>query len=494
MTIDFEEIPLDLHRPGVFVEIDESLAFQGLPVFAQRMVVLGQMFTAGGDAGTATPLTPVAVNRVEEADILFGVGSMAARSVRAIRANNAHHELIVVPVADDGAGVAATGTVEITAAPARAGTAAFRIAGQRVRIKVLPTDTVTEIAAALAAAVNADKQLPVTAGAALGVVTLTARHAGEAGNHIDLRDGYWLDGPQPQGLGVTITAMANGAGNPDAGPALAALDALETYQTFAVPWTDAANLTAIEEELADRWMALRAVDGVMFTAFTGGYAAAATLAEGRNSAFNVLVCPGRTPTPPWELAGAMAGQTTYAAAVDPGRPFQTLPLDGVLPPAEGIERFDDLERNLILTKGGATTSVDAAGRVVIERAVTTYKETASGAADPSLQDLNTVRLMSYYRRSVVNTWARMFPRHKLAEDGQPVGLGQSIMTPSGAIAVQTAHYERLVNAGLFQDLAGYKQSLIAEVNASIPGRLDIFDRPRPIGQLRQVAARAAFRL
>ncbi|HBT44304.1 MAG TPA: phage tail protein, partial [Rhodospirillaceae bacterium] len=148
----------------------------------------------------------------------------------------------------------------------------------------------------------------------------------------------------------------------------------------------------------------------------------------------------------------------------------------------------------LLTKGGGTVKVDAGGRVVIERAVTSYKTTASGAADPSLRDLNTLRLMSYYRRSVVNTWQRKFPRHKLAGNDQPVNLGQAIMTPAGAKAEMIAHYEKLVSAGLFQDLAAYKDTILVEIDANQPGRLNIFDRPKPIGQLRQTAMRAAFRL
>ncbi|HCS70091.1 MAG TPA: hypothetical protein DIW51_09000, partial [Rhodospirillaceae bacterium] len=99
-----------------------------------------------------------------------------------------------------------------------------------------------------------------------------------------------------------------------------------------------------------------------------------------------------------------------------------------------------------------------------------------------------------YRRSVVNTWQRKFPRHKLAGNDQPVNLGQAIMTPAGAKAEMIAHYEKLVSAGLFQDLAAYKDTILVEIDANQPGRLNIFDRPKPIGQLRQTAMRAAFRL
>lgn len=494
MTIDFQEIPLDLHRPGTYVEIDESLAFQGLAVFSQKIVIIAQMFTAGGHAGTANPLELQNLTRIEDADLAFGPGSMAARCFRAVKAVNAHNEVKVMGVADDDAATAAEGTVEFTAVPSRNGTLEGRIAGQRVRIAAKTTDTVTTLAAAFADAINDIEQLPVTAAAAIGVVTLTAKHEGEAGNDIDIRFGYYLDGPLPVGIGITVTPMAGGAANPDIATAIAALDELEIYDSFVIPYTDAANLLTIETELEDRFTALRAVDGVNFVAVRNTFAGSVTAVEARDSQFTLMAALGKTPTPPWEIAAAYAGVTTFAATVDPGRPFKTLELTGVLPPSEGVDRFDDTERELLLQKGAATFKITADNRVVIERAVTTYKTTGNGAEDPSFQDLNTMRLMTYYRRSVVNWWDRKFPRHKLADNNQPVNTGQSIMTPASAEAEQTAHYERLVNAGLFQDLAGYKRDLRAEKNENVNGRLDIFDRPRPIGQLQITAIRAAFRL
>lgn len=491
---DFTEIPLGLHRPGTFVEIDESLAFQGLPVFSQRMVGMAQMITAGADQGTAAPLTLKRITRNEELDTLFGPGSMAARTGRSIRLNNPHHELYMMGVADDGAATPATRPVTFTAAPTLTSTADFRIGGQRVRFKAGSSDTVSVLASSFEAAVNENKQLPVTASAALGVVTLTARNVGIEGSQIDVRAGYFMDSDLPAGMGVTIGAVVAGTGNPDLAAAAAALDSLETYQTFVAPYTDASNLLLLEQELEDRFTALRAVDGANFTAITDTHGASSTLVESRDTPFTNICVPDLAPTPPWEIAGAYAGITTFSSAVDPGRPFQTLELEGVLPPQEGLDRFDDNERELLLQKGGATLRITASGRVQIERAVTTYKTSPSGAVDPSFQDLNTLRLMSYYRRSVVNWWGRKFPRHKLADDNQPINGGQSIMTPAGARAEQIAHYELMVEAGLMQDLQGYKDDLDTQLNTSVPGRLDIFERPRPIGQLRQTAVRAAFRL
>jgi phage tail sheath gpL-like len=90
--------------------------------------------------------------------------------------------------ADDAAGVLATGTVTVVGTATAAGTICPYVAGQRLTIGVLVGDTATVVAAAIAAAITAAADLPVTAAAALGVVTLTCKWKGATGNDITLVD------------------------------------------------------------------------------------------------------------------------------------------------------------------------------------------------------------------------------------------------------------------------------------------------------------------
>jgi hypothetical protein len=53
-----------------------------------------------------------------------------------------------------------------------------------------------------------------------------------------------------------------------------------------------------------------------------------------------------------EFAAAVAAVAAYYAQIDPARPFQTLPLVGVLPPAQA-DQFTLAERNLISTTASA---------------------------------------------------------------------------------------------------------------------------------------------
>ena len=96
MAIDFNLIPVSLLVPGVFVEIDESKASSGLAVQKYRALILAQKTTAGSAAADV----PVALPNVEEANALFGEGSMAARMAQKFRGRNLFTELDVIPLDD----------------------------------------------------------------------------------------------------------------------------------------------------------------------------------------------------------------------------------------------------------------------------------------------------------------------------------------------------------------------------------------------------------
>ncbi|MFK0090966.1 phage tail sheath N-terminal beta-sandwich domain-containing protein, partial [Pseudomonas sp. NPDC090755] len=189
MTIGFDTIPGpgSLRKPGTYSEIDNSKAVSGPQSVTYRRLLIGQKLTAG----TATANTLVRVTSPAQADTLFGAGSMLSGMVRAAMAIDTYTELLVLPVVDNAAGVAATGTVVFTGPATASGTVELMIAGRRVSVGVISGDTPTAIAAAAAAAITAAADMPVTAAAATGTVTLTCRHKGEAGNSLNARVNYY---------------------------------------------------------------------------------------------------------------------------------------------------------------------------------------------------------------------------------------------------------------------------------------------------------------
>ena len=124
-----------------------------------RALLIGQYNSA---IGTAQANVPVPVGSLALAGQLFGVGSQLYLMVKAFLACNATQQLWAVPV-PDGPGQQATATITITAGNG-SGLLTLYIGGQKVQVSVASTDTATQIAANLAAAINALPEMPTTCG------------------------------------------------------------------------------------------------------------------------------------------------------------------------------------------------------------------------------------------------------------------------------------------------------------------------------------------
>lgn len=488
MPISFNQIPLDLRTPGQFVEFDASRATSGPQAQPHRVLVIGQMLATG----LAVANTPIRITQADQAIQQFGRGSMLAAMFAALLANNPVAEAWALPMVDNVAGVAATKTITLTGPATGAGTLDLLIAGQRVQVAVAAADTATEVAAAIDAAVDALPDLPVTASAALGVVTLTARHKGEAGNDIDVRVNYRTGEATPAGLAVAIAAGVAGTGNPDVTAAFTAVGD-EWFNTFVLPWTDAANLEAVEDELASRFGPLRMIDGLAFAFASDTQGDLATLGSSRNSPHVSIGGMKGSPTPPPVIAAAYAGVVSYHGAIDPARPFQTLVLQGVLAPTV-TDRFIREERDLLLRDGISTFTIDAGGNVLIERPITTYQTNPFGLPDVAYLDVNTLLTLSYLRWSARARIGTKYGRHKLAADGTQYGSGQAVVTPKVIRAELVSLFREWESIGLVEDIEAFKRDLIVERDGGDVNRLNALIPPNLVNQFRVFAAQVQFRL
>lgn len=491
MTVAFNSIPIDLRTPGVYVEVDNSQALGGLIGQRFKCLLIGQKLVGG----IAAANTLVRVVSEREAITLFGEGSMLVAMVRAFLANQKSLELWAIPVPDGGGAVAATGNVIIGGATTGSGTLYLYIGGQRLTVGVVAGETLSAVATKVAAAINAQATLPVTAAVNGGDPTrvdTTARHAGEAGNSIDIRVNYFSGEKLPTGLTAAITAMATGATNPTLTSAIAALGETQ-FQAITMPYTDAAGLTALEAELVSRWGPMRAVGGVAFTARYGTLSTLLSFGTGRNSEFVSCIGFDKGVNPPWEIAAAYTAQVAFASEQDPARPYQTLALTGILAPTDG-ERFTQVERDQLLRDGISTYVVDASGLVRLERPITMYQVNLQATPDISYLDVNTIYTIEFLRFSFRARFATKFPRHKLANDGTRFGPGQPVVTPKVAKAEAIALFRQWEEAGLVEGIDQFKADLVVERNAGDPSRLDILLPPDLINQLRVTAVQLQFRL
>lgn len=488
MTITFNQIPRLERVPGVYVEFDSSRAISGTALKPYKLLAIGQKRSAGN----FTVLIPQRVSSISQAIAGGGAGSMVHGMAAAILANNSQTELWIVAVADPVGGTAATGTIVFAGTPTVSGTIYVYIAGRRLQVPVTTSSTPTTLATSLAASIQTDTTLPVSATSSTGTVTATAKNVGTCGNEIDLRVSYNPGEALPAGVTVTITDMASGAGDADLSAVWANLGD-EQFDVIAIPATDATNLTSVETELASRWDSQRAIEGVAIAASSKTFAHAATLGASRNSQFLSIVTGYKSPTPVWEIAAAAAGQVAAAAQNDPARPFQTLPLIGVLAPSIA-DRFDATERNQLLFSGISTTRVDAGGVVRLERLITTYKVNSLGTDDPSFLDATTIFTLGFLRYSLRSLFSTRYPRHKLADDDARIGVGQAVLTPSIARAEVIGLFSAWEALGLVEGIDQFKAELIVERDTTDPSRLNIQIAPDLINGLAVLAVQVQFRL
>jgi phage tail sheath gpL-like len=162
---------------------------------------------------------PQQVTSAEDAGSQFGFGFQAHMMAQAAFRKNAGIPVYVAPQAEAGGAVQAEGTITVTVTTAEAGTISLYIGGKNYRVPVAVTagQTDAQIATAIAAAITDDDNLSVTAVAALGVVTLTAKSAGTYGNSISINTdlGAGEAKEEPGGVSLAIVDMASGATDPD---------------------------------------------------------------------------------------------------------------------------------------------------------------------------------------------------------------------------------------------------------------------------------------
>ena len=492
MPVSFNSIPSNWRMPLYWVELDPSMA--GLGVTPGRSLLVGVMSANG----TATPDVPIACASQAQADNLFGQGSMLAGMFKAFFANNWANEVWGLPVAEP-TGAAATGTITINTPPTAAGTIALYIAGRQVPVYVAASDTVDIIGSAMEAAINGDVNLPVTATAAAGVVTVTGKNKGVMSNEVKISDSYYgtVGGEQlPAGVTLTYVQLTGGTGDPIFTNAISALGETE-IDYVCMPFTDSTSMLAWETEFGfsdtGRWGFIRQHYGHLFSSKRGTYMDLLTFGETRNSAqMSVMGIELGSPTPSYEWAAAYCAKAARALINDPARPLQTLALASCLP-AQSHFRFLLSELNGMSFIGIATqrTPVDVP---MVMRENTTYQKNLYGNSDDAYELVTTLATLAKLLRNQRQAITSKFPRHKLADDGTRFGAGQAIVTPKIVKAELVAQYRIDEFNGLVENGKAFKDNLIVERDPNDPNRLNVLYPPDLVNQLRVFAVLAQFRL
>ncbi|WP_332117244.1 phage tail sheath subtilisin-like domain-containing protein [Azorhizobium caulinodans] len=410
MTIAFDEIPYDWLKPGVYVEAKARYDQMGAVAYPARTLLMVQKLASG----QALANTLYRITDPDQGIPLFGAGSVGADMVKAFKKVNKTSDVFALALADDDAGMAATGTYVFAGTATAAGPLALYINDTRIKLAVATGATAAAIATAAAAAINAVATLPVTADAANGTVTLTARHKGEVGNGNSLKVAIREGDSIPAGLTVTATAMSGGANNPDVADLLDVI-ASQWFTDVVLPWDDATTLAAIAEDFATRFQAMGKKDAHAYVGTRGTFGQLTTKGGLTNSGHISIIGAQNSSSPPWAWAASAAGVAAFQLANDPARQLRGLALTGIAGPAEA-DQFSETEQDLLLKGGVSTFNVLADGTVTIDRLITTRKTSSLGVTDRAWLDIMVVKTLSRIRYDWASYAALIYPRSKLADD------------------------------------------------------------------------------
>jgi phage tail sheath gpL-like len=508
MPIEFSSFPTTWRLPLYWAEIDSSQA--GTAELTLPALIVGQIWVSQAQC---VPNVPIPVGNPAAAVNLFGEGSMLADMFAVFFENNTAQEIWCLPISDP-AGAQAIGTIKVTQPATNAGTISLYIAGQLVQIGVGSADSVTTIAANIAAAINDTTSLPVTAsleGTSSETVELICKWRGATGNDISMTDtlfGGFGGQALPAGValqysGTNVNVPSNmgfltgGSGIPIFSTAIANLGD-QLYEYVALPYTDTQTLNAWELEYGfsdtGRWGWMRQLMGSIWSARRDTYSNLLLWGEGENAAqVSVMDMEPALPSPVWEMTSAYCAEAALALSNDPARPLQTLQLLGVMHAPKGYQ-FLLTELNLLAATGIATQAINPNGNLAILRETTLYQLNAYGSPDDAYTDVTTLATLAKLLRNQRQAITNKFPRYKLADDGTLFGPGQAIVTPSIIKAELVSEYAQDEFNGLVEDAITFAKNLIVERDSVNPDRVNVLYPPNLIGQLRIFAVLAQFRL
>ena len=374
---------------------------------------------------------------------LFGPRSMAAGAVRMFKRINQVSRLDVITLDDDGSAVDATGTITFAGTAAGSGTYSVTVGSRKnykFDVAVAAGDTAAAIASAVAAAVTANTDVPVTAGAATGVVTLTAANGGTEGNFITIQ----VEGVV-SGVTATVVGMSGGATNPTL---TNVFDVIGDNRYQTIIWPGSFDVSEVKTLLDNRFNVNNAVlDGVAIATVTDGLADLKTLGNTHNS--KSLIYFGYNEVADDDYAGSSMreiniehsaafaalralrfvdghdissyvisgngaldsfGGTAAASLPYFNTPFSVLP---IVPAGKG---FSSIEIGELGTAGVSTMGNNVAGNAVICGEVfTTYKTDSAGNPDTSFKFLNYVDTSSAVREYIINNMRSRFAQSRLTD-------------------------------------------------------------------------------
>jgi phage tail sheath gpL-like len=420
-------VPSSFRVPGGYVEILMAQGPATAAVGSRDVVMAMPKLSTAGLAYTAATLYEVS----SEQDVILGAGpgSPLHRGVRKFLQCNKTNKLFALPVTET-AGTAATFQITVATDPTAAGQCSIRICDEVFTYSFVatPTDTVTTIATGLKNLINNATHLPVTAGNAAGVITLTAKLKGISQGNGTLDVIQVRNSISPN---CTTTITASGAvgdtvpgaegGTAEAANLATALAAIDSKRIYFI--CSSANDTTSYANLATHILNKSAANvgmrSVGIAAYTGALAGIQTLAIARNYERLQLVWQENSDHDSAELAANMAAIRSKYEDTDPAYNFAGYSAnDWRINVQYATADYPTATDQNDAINDGITCIASGNGASYVVMSVSTRSKTAAGGSVDDFRACETHRLSvcDAWSDEVLTEWALMFSGKKLASD------------------------------------------------------------------------------
>lgn len=440
----------------------------GTQVLPQRVALIGQ-----GATSSTYPTTKFTALSAQQVGETVGYGTplhLAAEKLLPANGDGLNAiPLTVYPLVDDGAGVAAAGTIIPVGAQTEASGYAVRVGNITSQAFLISVgDSVAVVCAAITAAVNATLNMPVIATNNTTDVGLVAKWEGSSANGIFTE----IVGTSSWGYTFTITQLAGGATNPNVQPALDQIgDVWETMVISCFETGDTTNLNRFATWGEGRWGALTRKPAVVFWGSSEDDPDTLTIVpEGRKSdRINCQIPAPSCNDPIFSIAARAVSRIASLANQDPAYDYGRQRLDQLTAGPDG-DQWDYAERDFIVT-GGSSTTTKENGIINLADTVTFYHP--DGDPTPAYRYVvDIVRLQNIIFSFDIEFAQQEWDGAPLIPDNQPT-TNPNAKSPKIAKAAAATIVDNLGLRAILSDPATSKANITAEIDPANSRRLNL---------------------
>ena len=272
---------------------------------------------------------------------------------------------------------------------------------------------------------------------------------------------------------MTVTVAANlssGATNPTLTTALGNLG--DTWYTEIVcPYQDDTSITAIEAVGATRMGPTVKRPFIAFVGYTDTQANLLTALGDRNSEFTSYIPVHGSPTTAFEIAAAAAGWWALKQVSNVGRPVYGDRIPGVRSDAANDLTYSQRDTSV---KAGGSYTLNSGSSVLFGDVASTRTETDAGVATTAYRFVSDYMpgLQLKINDLEITYGSAPFVNATVIDDAAPGGVVNAVR-PSTAKAYAIQLVDRWSGLGLTKNRDDVVDGIVAEINSTNAGRIDV---------------------